>query len=1202
MHREIQERRKRKRQRNHHHGVPIATTRPNKIRIGFLLHVLLSLSFSLPESIVAFAFSFNQKSFSYCGALKIRPGHDRGTCLQSASGDDSTPASNNNKKNKDNNELKDVDPKKQAISALSQPVSKSDEALNNDSPSDESSSTNNFKNEASLLPPPIMKPQRFSNRPSKKTAKTTMHSNKKHLHKKKDQAVLPHARPRNDRPGAGNAASTTTRDRYVSMLPPPLQDPNKYGNENDENNDDSSRFSSSDQAVLSSWEQFLGAKRRPESEGTHSSSSLPSPMQSNTGSDNRNEDDDDLLSEQSPSMAKLPSIHDLFPPDLSTSRRNNSKKREESDSTAKSDGTKKSNSRSQRGQQQRQRDRGSKKSNFVDSTTLFENLSSSSSQHGKQPSSEARNAESESQINETNVLQQSQQSPLEGVLPVSDLFYRSAQSIDLGGDDEELPFSAEQSDQLAVDNNKVKIRRNQASVTPSEKKITAKSSSSSKIPGSTASEKKEKTPNGRRRMVRRGMEMLVGGVPINADPPQRNIEMWYDTRQPWYAAISVNTKDFGPFFHSDSQHLLTRTELGLFCEFFVHYTMKWGVCPRELRSIAQQYLEEDHAAVEQNDVPMDALLSNASPMKSSTRESVGEGKLTLSPDYDDPNLLDMEARMEEVATSGIFDLDAFKAELLDAAADGKSMKSAHQSAILGVEAGPEIFKGFGKPARSKSRGNKKSKGTDRAAEVLISHLVLHFTLGVTQTEVEDGENAWKDVLRRGIMSCVNKELQHSSIIAKNDANKIELRIQEVAVAIKELKETDDGLTSITSEATIFCEPQNYKGGDAEKHLLRITNALERAVDDGDLRVALAAAARNEERWSPELRERIYEEFLFEEEAEDNVLLENESGEEERIASTAGSTVPERSAESMFGSSSGITWDYFQGNAANAPFQGKLGPRLLEAMEARANENPPKVIAVGDVHGCVDELQDLLKECEYYPGDLIVFLGDLVSKGPDSISVVQMSREIGAMGIRGNHDFEVIRWHQAIKSGECVVCFHFLLMILRMYFRCNVSILLSVCSFVSHISQGVDPPVVGSEHYYVASCLSKADIQWLYSLPWYIASKDLSALFVHAGFVSGIRLQKQNPRLMMNMRSILPDGTVTSKFFNNWPWARLWDGPQTVYFGHDADRGLQQYEHAIGLDTGCVYGGRLTACILPEKRLVSVSARREYFKYRRKHYD
>jgi hypothetical protein len=49
---------------------------------------------------------------------------------------------------------------------------------------------------------------------------------------------------------------------------------------------------------------------------------------------------------------------------------------------------------------------------------------------------------------------------------------------------------------------------------------------------------------------------------------------------------------------------------------------------------------------------------------------------------------------------------------------------------------------------------------------------------------------------------------------------------------------------------------------------------------------------------------------------------------------------------------------------------------------------------GDVHGCIDELQALLRRCCFQPGDLVVFLGDLVSKGPDSLSVVQMAREIG----------------------------------------------------------------------------------------------------------------------------------------------------------------------------------------------------------------
>ena len=94
----------------------------------------------------------------------------------------------------------------------------------------------------------------------------------------------------------------------------------------------------------------------------------------------------------------------------------------------------------------------------------------------------------------------------------------------------------------------------------------------------------------------------------------------------------------------------------------------------------------------------------------------------------------------------------------------------------------------------------------------------------------------------------------------------------------------------------------------------------------------------------------------------------------------------------------------------------MGPLLLDAVTKRALEKQPRVIAIGDVHGCIDELQALLRRCDYRPGDLIVFLGDLVSKGPDSLAVVQMARELGAMGVRGNHDFEVIRWHQAIKSG------------------------------------------------------------------------------------------------------------------------------------------------------------------------------------------
>nr|XP_006824340.1 PREDICTED: uncharacterized protein LOC100371593 [Saccoglossus kowalevskii] len=115
---------------------------------------------------------------------------------------------------------------------------------------------------------------------------------------------------------------------------------------------------------------------------------------------------------------------------------------------------------------------------------------------------------------------------------------------------------------------------------------------------------------------------------------------------------------------------------------------------------------------------------------------------------------------------------------------------------------------------------------------------------------------------------------------------------------------------------------------------------------------------------------------------------------------------------------------------------------------------------------------------------------------------------------------------------------------------------------------------------------KSERDFLTNLPYTITVPSRNILIVHAGLVPGKQLLQQKTQDMVTMRNAFFtdyfDGNGwqgTSSGDVGYPWASLWTGPHHVYFGHDAKRKLQLYDYATGLDTGCVYGGCLTAAVL-----------------------
>lgn len=222
----------------------------------------------------------------------------------------------------------------------------------------------------------------------------------------------------------------------------------------------------------------------------------------------------------------------------------------------------------------------------------------------------------------------------------------------------------------------------------------------------------------------------------------------------------------------------------------------------------------------------------------------------------------------------------------------------------------------------------------------------------------------------------------------------------------------------------------------------------------------------------------------------------------------------------------------------------------------------RTIIVGDVHGCRAELDALLSRIGFSTGDRLVFVGDLIARGPDSMGVLAIARQTGAVIVRGNHEQKIIDW-----------------------------------------KEGNGRSTLGETHLEVAIAMRDVDWTLVETSPLWVDLPEHGARIVHAGLVPGVAIEEQDPAVLLHVRVVEPKGKGTG---GKVLWGAAYDGPPHVVFGHNALEGLQIHPWATGLDSGCVYGRALTAMVLDRgepipananerrKKLVTQPAARVYY--------
>jgi bis(5'-nucleosyl)-tetraphosphatase (symmetrical) len=237
--------------------------------------------------------------------------------------------------------------------------------------------------------------------------------------------------------------------------------------------------------------------------------------------------------------------------------------------------------------------------------------------------------------------------------------------------------------------------------------------------------------------------------------------------------------------------------------------------------------------------------------------------------------------------------------------------------------------------------------------------------------------------------------------------------------------------------------------------------------------------------------------------------------------------------------------------------------------------------VGDIQGCARELERLLREIRYdAAADELWSLGDLVNRGPESLETLRLWRDVGGHAVLGNHDVYAVRAFSGgiRRRGSDTLDALFEAPDAEELF----GLLAGLPVLVRLSGNGETVPDVWAVH-------GGLHPSW--------TDLEQVARRLAAGTESaGDRLESRELSWAINLRCCTAEGE-TLRFTGPpeecpapyRPWDEFYRGETMVVHGHWARRGYYRTARTMGLDSGCVYGGTLTAWCQDEDRIVQVGA-------------